>query len=61
MRNMLLLSVQVIVLFLPALAHAHGDDHITGGSFIGPVLGFIVLVAVIKLGKVIIRTKIARG
>ena len=61
MRDMLSHSVEKIVPFLPALAHAHGDDDITAASFIGPMVGFIVFVAVVGLGKALLRMILKRA
>ena len=60
MHDMLWHSVGVTVLFLPSLAYAHGDDSVTAASFIGPMVGLIVLVAVVWLGKAVLR-RIVKG
>jgi hypothetical protein len=60
MHEMLLLSLKKIMLFLPALAYAHGDDNVTVASFIGPTVAVIVFVAVVALGKTLLRMLIRR-
>lgn len=61
MRDLLLCSVWLAVLPLPSLAYAHGDDSVTVASFIGPMLGLIVLVAVVSLGKAFLRRIVKRA
>ena len=60
MRDVLSLSARKMVLFLPALAYAHGDDNVTTASFIGPTVAVIVFVAVVGLGKTLLRMLIRR-
>jgi len=60
MHEMLLLSRKKIMLFLPALAYAHGDDNVTLASFIGPLVGFFVLVTAVGLGRILLRMLIRR-
>ena len=60
MPDLLSLSVGKIILLLPALAYAHGDDNVTAASFIGPLIGFIVFVVVVGLGRVLLRMTIRR-
>ena len=55
MRALQSLNVGELVLVLPALAYAHGDDDITAASFIGPMVGLIVFAAVVGLGKAFLR------
>jgi len=44
-----------LLILSPTLASAHGDDHVTMVSFIGPMVGFVVLVSVVGIGKAVIR------
>ena len=43
------------LLGFPALAVAHGDDHVTAASFVGPLLGLLVFVVVLGVGRTIVR------
>src|SRR3990170_3982040 len=44
-----------LALLFPALAHAHGDDTVAPAAFFGPMLGLVVLVSVVGLGRAVIR------
>ncbi len=48
-------SAVVVVISLPTLALAHGDDHVTVANFFGPVLGLLAFMLVLSVGKAIIR------
>lgn len=48
-----------LLILSPTLASAHGDDDVTMVSFIGPMLGFVVLVSVVGIGRAVVRA--ARG
>jgi cytochrome c-type biogenesis protein len=52
-------AVAVVVLGLawlwPAPALAHGDDTVTLGSFVGPLVGLTVLFATVGLGRLVLR------
>ena len=50
-----------LLMLFPALAHAHGDDDVTLATFFGPMLGFVVLVSVVSLGRVVIRAVRGHG
>lgn len=43
------------LLGFPAVAVAHGDDHVTAASFVGPLLGLLVFVVVVSVGRAIVR------
>lgn len=60
-HGMLLRSVELIVLIQPALAYAHGDDNVTVAGFIGPTVALIVFVAVVGLGRALLRVIINRA
>ena len=44
-----------LALLFPALAHAHGDDTVAPAAFFGPMLGLVVLVSVVGIGRAVIR------
>lgn len=44
-----------LAMLWPALAYAHGDDHVTLATFFGPMLGGVVLVAIVGIGRAVIR------
>ncbi len=48
-------------LLSPGLALAHGDDHVTATSFIGPMLALVVVVTVVGLGKAFLRAVVKRS
>jgi len=48
-------SLVGLLILLPALAHAHGDDAATFATFIGPMLGLSVLVSAVAIGRALIR------
>lgn len=55
MHDVLSLSIQIILLFSPSLAYAHGNDDVTVASFIGPTVAIIVFVTVVGLGRALLR------
>ena len=48
-------------LLLPALAWAHGDENLTAGSFLGPLLFVAVLAVGLSIGRPVIRWLGRRG
>jgi len=44
-----------------SLVYAHGDDNVTVASFIGPLVGFFVLVTAVGLGKALLRTIVKKA
>jgi len=60
-HELLLRSLFKVVPSLPALAYAHGDDDVTAASFIGPLVGFFVLVTAVGLGKALLRAIVKKA
>ena len=56
------LIIWVSGIFLPSsLVYAHGDDNVTVASFIGPLVGFFVLVTVVGLAKALLRAIVKKA
>lgn len=49
-----------LVILAPTVAFAHGDDDVTVASWIGPMVGFVVLVSLVGIGRAVIRV-VRRG
>lgn len=54
-------SLVISQLWLPAMAWAHGDDNLTAGSFLGPLLFVAVLAVGLRMGRPVIRWLVRRG
>ncbi len=50
-----------LAMLFPAPAHAHGGDDVTLAAFFGPMLGVVVLVSVVGIGRVVIRAVRGHG
>jgi len=46
---------------IPGLAWAHGDNNLTAGSFLGPLLFVAVLAVALSMGRPVIRWLARRG
>jgi len=54
-------SLVISHFLLPVLAWAHGDDNLTAGSFLGPLLLVAVLAVGLSMGRPVIRWLARRG
>lgn len=59
--NTFLLWVTAGIFLFSSLVYAHGDDDVTVASFIGPLVGFFLLVAVVGLGKALLRAIVKKA
>ncbi len=50
-----------LALLFPVVAQAHGDDNVTLATFFGPMLGLVVLVSVVGIGRALIRAVRGHG
>lgn len=44
-----------MLMLMPTLASAHGDDDVTAATFIGPMLAFVTVVSVVGISRALIR------
>jgi len=60
-RATFIISVSGGIFLSSPMVHAHGDDNVTVASFIGPLVGFFVLVTVVGLGKALLRAIVKKA
>lgn len=44
-----------MLMLMPTLASAHGDDDITATAFIGPMLAFVMVVSLVGISRALIQ------
>ncbi len=50
-----------MLMLMPTLASAHGNDEVTATAFIGPMLAFVMVVSVVDISKALIRAAKGKG
>jgi len=60
-RAILIIWVSGGIFLSSPTVYAHGDDNVTVASFIGPLVGFFVLVTAVGLGKALLRTIVKKA
>jgi hypothetical protein len=50
-----------LLMLMPTLASAHGDDEVTATTFIGPMLAFVLVVSVVVIGRELVRSAKGKG